>query len=380
MAIVTETWFKNGDSLNKEAEDLLLGHDITMHSRNRPPGRLGVAHGGIAIMSKASVMKTKIVSFPNPDEYEVLVVEAKIPRVERPIFLVGVYIPPGYTVGRGRGCMAHVNDIVLHIKSASNDAYICIGGDFNQWEIGAAVEDYPDILMVDSGPTRNNRLIDKVLTNWDTEPAVVLPPLEAINDDGTTTFSDHKVQFVKSFLQCREPVVWKKITFRPFSQKAADAFRSELEREEWENVRLAVGSNSKANRFQETLDNVFDKHFPLKTIRRKDSDLPWLNEVALKKIRRKKAIFMQEGKSENWLRARDDLDKYLEGRQEIFLEKQRGKFCKKSAAKNFHANVKNFKSVERPKTFEVSDLFPGEEEQVVADEVATYFNKISEEF
>ena len=228
-------------------------------------------------------------------------------------------------------------------------------------------------------PTRNGRAIDKIFINWEKTEADCMPPLEAQQRDGLT-YSDHKVQILKSYLTTKAPSPWKKITFRPYNQAAAEKFKQDIEREDWADIYQAVGSNAKADAFQASIDRLMELHFPFKSIRRKDSDLPWLNELAKKKIKRKKAIFRDEHKSPRWYEAKEDLEKYLEKRRTLFLEKQRTKVTGNDAAKNFHANVKNYQSAEKPKTFNIMDMRPGKEEREVANEVAGYFNRISAEF
>ena len=104
-------------------------------------------------------------------------------------------MPPGYTVGRAKSCFRHVRDLILDIKDKNKDAYICIGGDFNQWQIEEALEDYPDIVENQGGPTRKNRTIDRNFSNWseDIVETAVLPPLETEEiEAGSRSPSDHK--------------------------------------------------------------------------------------------------------------------------------------------------------------------------------------------
>ena len=50
LAIVSETWFANGERLKLETENLLLGHGLNMRCLNREPSINGLAHGGVAII------------------------------------------------------------------------------------------------------------------------------------------------------------------------------------------------------------------------------------------------------------------------------------------------------------------------------------------
>ena len=173
---------------------------------------------------------------------------------------------------------------------------------------------------------------------------------------------------------------WKKIQFRPYNEKAAAEFEADIAAESWQSVCSASGSNAKADAFQRTLDSLMDLHFPYKTIRRKDTDLPWINEAALRKIRKKRAIYQSEGQSDRCYSMKDHVDKYLEKRQEEYLAKQRTNMTAPDASKLFFANVMSYNSAEKPKSFNVMDILPDKSEKEAAEEVATYFNRISDEF
>ena len=131
LAIITETWLPGGSGLEKESEDLLLGHGLRMHALSREPLASGVCYGGVAIICRESCTRTNVIPFPNPERFEVLPVSVKISDVKRKIFAIAVYIPPNYTVGRGRQCMQHVSDLVLSIKNKHVDPLILVAGDFN---------------------------------------------------------------------------------------------------------------------------------------------------------------------------------------------------------------------------------------------------------
>ena len=191
IAIVTETWFKDGEALDQESENLLLGHGIKMVTKSRVPGRNGVAHGGVAIFVKDNEMRLKVYNFPNPEGAEVLPVEAKIEGVERKCFIIGAYLPPGYSMTKGRACLQHINNLILELKTKFRDCLICLSGDFNQWEIDRAVEDFPDLAEAITPPTRNNRLIDRTFINWEVTSATCLAPLETEAVEGTQDTIHH---------------------------------------------------------------------------------------------------------------------------------------------------------------------------------------------
>ena len=97
-------------------------------------------------------------------------------------------------------------------------------------------------------------------------------------------------------------------------------------------------------------------------------------------VKRKAAIFKSEGASGRWEQAREGVDRYLEKRRQKFLDKQRDRFIGPQAHVSFFRNVKNFKSPEKLKEFDVRELCPGKTDLETANEVAAFFNAISAEF
>lgn len=155
FAIISETWFGTGTSLELESEKLLLGFGLDMICLNRPPIN-DLSHGGVAVVYRASESKASTIVFPNPDMYEILPVQLCHKNIRRRFFLVAVYIPPNYTVPRASSCLQHLNDLILYIKNKHSDPYIVIAGDFNQWPVSDKLEEFPDICEVPSAPTRGD--------------------------------------------------------------------------------------------------------------------------------------------------------------------------------------------------------------------------------
>ena len=297
---------------------------------------------------------------------------------------MGVYIPPGYTVKKGKECLQHVADLVLDFKMKLDDPYIIVMGDFNQWKIGDTMAEFPDCQEVISPPTRGNRRIDRTFVNFlmDVTRTDCLPPLEtsSLDTDGRRAFSDHKIQVTSARIKRKEPTKWEEYSFRPYTEAGAAGFEAELAAVDWSLVTLQQGSNNKATSFQMILDDLMHKHFPWKTVRRKETDLPWFGLTARKMARKKKAVYRLEGRSDKWWHLREKLDAHLAVRQETFLAKQRDKFIGPEAQKHFYKNIKAFKNMDKPENFDVRTLRPGQTDQETADELAAYFNRISREF
>ena len=149
---------------------------------------------------------------------------------------------------------------------------------------------------------------------------------------------------------------------------------------DWEPVCQMPDANQMAVALQHIIDDLTEKHFPLKSVKRKENDLPWLDDTAKKIINKKKAVYKAEGNSARWQAIRDKLDAHLEKRQEFYLERQRDKMTGPDASVQFFKNVKAYSTHEKPRDFDVRDLYPDKNDSEVATLVAEYFNRISAEF
>ena len=244
------------------------------------------------------------------------------------------------------------------------------------------MQDYIELEEIITPPTREDRNINRIFLNWhsDVTDSECLPPLETEGSDDTRTYSDHKIQFACTRIEKKEPVKCEKFSYRPYNDRAAETFLQELSQVSWGPVYQCQNTNDMAAAYQNVIDDLMDKNFPIKTITRKEDNLPWLNSRAKKIIRKKKAIYKAEGKSVRWEEQLAKTEKYLEERRQVFLKNQRDKFSGLDAARNFFKNVKAFKSADKPKEFDIRDLRPDNSDSETAAEVAAYFNRISCEF
>ena len=144
---------------------------------------------------KNSVRSLKIMKLHNPDKFEVLAASGIIKGCMRKLVVTALYIPPNYSVGRGRGAMRFTAAAVLEAKRKYDNPVIILAGDFNQWDMKSALRDFPDIYEVQVGPARGDRAIDRIFTNIKASTAGVLPPLETDRDPetGRAKMSDHLI-------------------------------------------------------------------------------------------------------------------------------------------------------------------------------------------
>ena len=80
IGVVTETWLSDGDSLQRDIEDLVHGAGVGLVCKNRPVNQVGVSHGGVTVVYRTdgcSAMQE--IKLDNPDDFEVLATLATLP-------------------------------------------------------------------------------------------------------------------------------------------------------------------------------------------------------------------------------------------------------------------------------------------------------------
>ena len=207
-----------------------------------------------------------------------------------------------------------------------------------------------------------------------------MPPLETEENEAGVRKSDHNIVLTRASLPRLDAPVWQKFEVRSYSEKGAASFKEWLDSRDWDRVLLAQGSNEKSRQFQLVLDEGMDLFFPLKVVRRKENDKPWIDNESRKRIAKKKAVYKAEGKSGRFKAIELSLAKYLEKRRQRYLNKQRGEIASPDKIKKIFKTVSAYKTAEKPKAFDIRELRPGVKDKELANEVAGYFNRISDEF
>ena len=376
IAVVTETWMKDGEGLTDQAEDLSLGAGVGIAHRNRNMHRNGVAYGGVAVLWQERLATLKKLTIEHAD-YEVLVVGGSVKGLGRKVLVVACYLPPNLTPGRAEQCMDFISDAVMEGKRRYKDPLVFVAGDFNQWHIEDYLMDYGDLREVQVGPTRGGRSIDRIFCNGSrmVTEAGTLEPLET--EEGSK--SDHKVAFCKLAVLKHKTFRWETYTYRRYTVEAEEAFKNWIVFHDWAEVYQAHGSNDKTRAYQNTLAMAVDSFFPLKTTRRKSTDLPWMTKGIQKLIKNRKRLYVAEG-GDSWREEKQRIEDIIKTRKRSYMDNQKEHLLAKDASRIFFKHVKNFAAFEKPPVFDVRSLLPGRTDMEVATCLAEYFNKVSREF
>ena len=378
VAVVTETWMGGDDC----SEDLEEGNGIGFLHRSR--GRKaanGAYYGGVAVAWRIRHCNMYRIDLPNTDDFEVLVTAETIKGHTRKLIVLACYLPPSYTKLRGEAALDYINGLIVQLKITYTDPYLVIAGDFNQWAIGDALLDFSDLKEAAVGPTRGSREIDKIFTNISRSitEAGSLAPLET--EDGLC--SDHKVAFCKAQISKLRSFTWQKYTYRHYNDASVELFKNWIVFHKWEEVTNAKGSNAMAGAYQATIVQALERFFPLKTTKKKSTDLPWMSTKIRKLCGTKKRLFWEAGgkRTDEWREVKRKIDQEIKNRQRGFSDNQREPLLAEDAIRNFYKHVKNFSKYEKPEQFDIRKVV-GEEksDQEISESLADYFIKVSREF
>ena len=132
IGVVTETWLSDGESLDEDIEHLVLRSGLRMIYKNRENNSRGFAHRGVCITFKDSACTLKEMKLYNPGRFEVIAATGSLKCCPRRLVVIGCYLPPNYTVGRGRAALDFIAGAISEAKRRLGDPIIMMAGDFNQ--------------------------------------------------------------------------------------------------------------------------------------------------------------------------------------------------------------------------------------------------------
>ena len=381
FAVLTETWLQD-HTADELREELVMGSGFGMVVRNRRPTVNGVCYGGVAVVWRESVGRLAEIQFKNPDGYEVLVGAISLRGHSRKLVIVACYLPPGYNKIRGNGALCYVEDVVIEAKRKYKDPYLLIAGDFNQWKIGNVLANFQDIKEVNIGSTRGDKAIDKIFVNFSRSVvgSGTVDPLET--EDEEAAKSDHRVAYCKAVLERRQKYEWETYSYRHYNDDSVERFREWVVMHGWEEVKEGRTADEKAEAYQALVVGAVERFFPLRTVKRKSTDPPWLDKKTLKMIDQRKELYIQEGgRTAVWKEEKKRTADAVKKRKRVFFDRQREHILDEDASRNFYKHVRNFGKAERPKLFDVRELLPaGLSDKEAADNLADYFNRIAQEF
>lgn len=240
------------------------------------------ASGGVALYIK-DCHKTKVLSSSNGDRSkpEYIIVEVLINTVK--ILCVCIYRPPhiGYMED-------FLNDVQCHLP---NYKYSIVCGDVNA-RFGSGSSETKNIeeifqscnlTFLPFGPTYHTSQCQSFLDIIASNCNDLVIDFNQIEAPG---FSAHDLLWAV-FNISTPKFVKKTVTYRNYKQLNIDSLLDDANMMPWENIFSLSNINEKVSLFNSLLIELFDKHAPLKTVKLKEYDEPWMTKE-LKKERKKR--------------------------------------------------------------------------------------------
>ena len=106
-----------------------------------------------------------------------------------------------------------------------------------------------------------------------------------------------------------------------------------------------------------------------------------MNNALRRLIRKQKRVFIEEGgRTEKWKQIKAKTNRILAERKAGYLLKQKDHLLVHDANRSFFRIVKNYKSGEKTQDFVIRSMFKGDADDAIAEKLADFFNRISDEF
>ena len=121
-------------------------------------------------------------------------------------------------------------------------------------------------------------------------------PLETEEDEGQEArTSDHRVAYAKIKLTRIDKFRWESYSYRRYTDQAADKFREWITWHDWDTVLSAESSDAKAEAYQETVTSAVERFFPLRKVKKRSTDPPWMDKRTRDLIEERKRLYREEG-------------------------------------------------------------------------------------
>ena len=264
VALITESWLKDGETLDRDVIDLEWGTNLKIIYKNRPKRSVGRRRvgGGVSIVfnkDTCNLRERKI----SGNKFELVLAIGRVGRVTRQVAIFCAYIEPKMKVGELGELCKLISREILRLKS-QGDPMIMVGGDLNRKSLEDAFQDFNDIARINNEPTRGDACLDIMYSNCTTFSFSTWPPLET----PMGIKSDHLCVLFAGTQEIARNFHWTTKTARKHTQAAMDEYGRRLANADWERLLPPhLGPDELVSRFQEWTSRQTDELFPLKQVR-----------------------------------------------------------------------------------------------------------------
>ena len=379
LALITESWLRDGKKLSEYKDDLEMGEEIELIHRNRQDrkGKKRVGGGVVIAFNKIRMRLTE--RRIRRGKTEIVAAQGKIPGLSRKIFVLCAYIPPKTRSAQAEEFMNNIHDAIEQAKQDLNDPLIIVGGDFNRFNHDRAVGDFPDLVLIPTGPTRGDEALDLVWTNFDQDRGLTEVRNPLTTEDGRS--SDHSIIHVKNAIRNSDRFKWIRIKTRQRNKKNDEKFNDWIKAQDWNDVTSHDSPDDMAEALVELLNRGMNLAFPITSKKIRSTDDPWITNKIRGKIEDRKKIYAKEDRSLDWKEMKKYTNDLISKSKKEYYDKYVKEAKEKSDPGLYYKMISRLKSKEAPKPFRVQSLFEkSKSDDEIAELVADFFTKISDGF
>ena len=322
----------------------------------------------------------KLAAFPTKKNgCEIVVAKGNFQDNKCPLFVIGLYLPPGMRKKLVDNYIGAICDAVNKIKLESRNHLIIIGGDINRYDLRPAFDDFLDFNEVDSPPTRNSERLDRIFLN---EPpstvfeCSVVPPLES--DQGIP--SDHLTVTCSLSIPHKHNFHWIKYKTRDMSSSNHDKFTERFLSINWTDELDHISCPSlMTERLHELIVRITDECFPLQNRKIPSSDDTWITDQIRRAIKGRQRKYKKNKRSVAWHEAKTLTNKLIREAKQEYYKKAVDKLGKEGTTIPYKI-LKEIALPDRPKSWSINSLRPDLTDDQLADELAVFITSIMDKF
>ena len=269
--------------------------------------------------------------------------------------------------------------VISQLKTSNDSPYILVGGDFNHFDTSSITDDFEDLNLVQTLPTRGNKTIDLAFTNLPVAETGIRPPLRC---DESQTDSDHKLVTYRAEWQHSHKFEWIITRGRKMTEENVQECIARLNNYPWEENITSENPSEIADQLHATLIKIADETMPWKTCKKRSTDDPWINDPIRKVVDKRRAVYRNRGRDcKDWLELKDKSEDMIWNAKKKWCEEETEKLMDPGSNRLAYAALSDLGTAERSgKRWQVMDTRPGKDEIEVAEELADHYSQISQEY
>ena len=200
---------------------------------------------------------------------------------------------------------------------------MALGGDKNQMQLGPLIAGLPKTHQIVTKVTHGDKILDVLLTNlfrYYSTPIIVNPVQPDDPNHGVP--SDHQVPVaypVSQDYQLSRDYIIK--TARHLPDSGLEQFDQWISSEEWRYLPVDASTSDQVEYLQSILEEKVNTIFPRKTFKIFPQDKPFITSELKTLDRLKKREYMKHGRSEKYLKLKDNFDLKYQKAASNHLEK-----------------------------------------------------------